>query len=252
MGALEGRIYDMHVHLHEFSDEEVEGIVSSDPDLVLVAVSDDLDSFQRTLRLHEALPDRVIPCAGFHPWRVGEAPLSQVDEILRQAYRADVHCVGEVGLDRRFVPHTWEAQLGVFTQFVRYAVEIDGFLNIHAPDAWGDTLSVILGAGVRRAMFHWYTGPQNLIPVIGEAGYMVSLNPALRIQEKHLSVARVTPLKYIVLESDGPYNYRGLRLTPQLIRETIGIIAREKGVSEAEVLAAARANSERLIGRPPP
>lgn len=245
--AGRARIYDMHVHLYEFSDHEIKNIIEKDPDIVLVAVSDDLESLERTIKLHEEYPERIVPCAGFHPWSIGEAPLSQVDEILRIAYRTDITCIGEVGLDRKFVPQTWETQIDVFGKFVEYAVEVDGFLNIHSPDAWQDALSILLDAGVEKAMFHWYTGPQNLLPAIGEAGFKVSLNPALKIQKKHLAIARIAPLDYIVLESDGPYNYRGLRLTPLLIKEAVGLIAKEKGVSESDVIEAARENSERLL-----
>ncbi len=241
------RIYDMHVHLYEFGDSEIEEMLTKNPDLVLVAVSDDLDSLERTLRLYEAYPDRIVPCAGFHPWSIGEAPLSQVDEILRIAYRSDVACIGEVGLDKKFVPHTWETQLEVFKRFLEYAAEVDSFVNVHSPDAWQDALSLLLSSGVGKAMFHWYTGPQDLIPVIGEAGYKVSLNPALKIQKKHLAIARTVPLEYIVLESDGPYNYRGLRLTPLLIKEAVDVIAKERRVNALDVLEAAKVNSERLI-----
>ncbi len=245
--ARRARIYDMHVHLYEFSDHEIKDIIENDPDIVLVAVSDDLDSLGRTLSLHEEYPERIVPCAGFHPWNIGEVPLSQVDEILRIAYRSDITCIGEVGLDRKFVPQTWETQVEVFRKFVKHAVEVDGFLNIHSPDAWQDALSMLLDAGAKKAMFHWYTGPQNLLPAIGEAGFKVSLNPALKIQRKHLAIARIAPLDYIVLESDGPYNYRGLKLTPLLIKEAISLVAKEKGVSASDVIEAAKANSERLI-----
>lgn len=65
------RVYDMHVHLHEFSLGEVEEILEADKSLVVVAVSDDLESAWRTLDLWHAFGRRVVPCMGFHPWNVG-------------------------------------------------------------------------------------------------------------------------------------------------------------------------------------
>ena len=237
----------MHVHLYEFSDEEVEEILEKDPDLVLVAVSEDVESLERVLELRERFPDRIVACAGLHPWNIGEEPLAQVEELLRTAYRGDLACIGEVGLDRKFVPHTWEVQVQVFEAFLRYAGEVGALVNIHAPDAWADALAMLVDYDIERAMFHWYTGPQDLVGVIGSYGYKVSLNPALRIQKKHRAIARVAPLDYIVLESDGPYNYRGLRLNPLMIRETIEVVAAEKGVEPGAVAEAARWNSERLL-----
>ncbi len=237
----------MHVHLYEFSDEEVESILSKMPGATLVAVSEDVESLVRVAELASSYKGRVVACAGFHPWNIGEEPIQQAEELLRAAYRMDLACIGEVGLDRRFVPDTWSAQLEVFRAFLEYAVEVDGMVNIHAPDAWRDAFSMLLGAGVRRALFHWYTGPQDLAWAIGEAGYRVSVNPALRIQRKHRAIAKAVPLDYMVLESDGPYNYRGLRLTPLMIPEAIGIVAEEKGVAAEEVAEAAARNSESLL-----
>ena len=59
--------------------------------------------------------------------------------------------------------------------------------------------------------------------------------------------AAAAPLEYIVLESDGPYNYRGLRLSPAMIPEAARVVAEIKGVPVERVLEAARRNSERLL-----
>ena len=241
------RIYDMHVHLYEFSDVEVEEILEKDPGLVLVAVSEDVESLERVLELRDRFPNRIVACAGLHPWNIGEEPLAQVEELLRAAYHWDLACVGEVGLDRKFVPHTWEAQVQVFTRILREARDAGALVNIHAPDAWRDALALLLDYEIERALFHWYTGPLDLIPSIGEAGYKVSINAAIRIQKKHQRVAAHTPLEYMVTESDGPYNYRGLRLSPAMIPETVKLIAEIKGVNPQEVEEATRRNAERLL-----
>ncbi len=251
-GLAAGRLYDMHCHCSELGLGELERVLDSTPGLVVVAVSEDPESLAETLELARSLPGRLVPCAGFHPWVIGEKPLSGLDEVLRAAYRHGVACLGEVGLDRKFVPHTWHVQLKVFQAVLRAAGELDALVNIHSPGAWREALALLLEHNVERAMFHWYTGPQDLIPAIGEAGYKISINAALKIQRKHQAIARAAPLDYIVTESDGPYNYRGLKLSPAMIPETINIIAKLKDTTPEAVEEAARRNAEKLLAASKP
>jgi TatD DNase family protein len=241
-------VVDMHAHLHEYTTSEVSGILERDREIIIVAVSDDLESLGKTLELHEAFGDRVVPCAGLHPWSIGERSLAEADEILRLALRHGLKCLGEVGLDRRFVDHTrWEAQLALFSRFLEAARELDAVVNIHSVDAWRKTLSMLVEKGVTKAVFHWYTGPLDLLPLMREQGYMVSINPAVRIQEKHMRVALAADPAHMVFESDGPYNYRGLKLNPLMVRDRIRVVAERRGVDPEWLAGTALGNAMKLL-----
>ncbi len=242
------KIYDMHCHAYEFDTGEIADILENAPNIRIVAVSDDLESFYKTLELHDLFPEKIIPCAGFHPWNIGKRSLQEVDEVIRQAYKNGIHCIGEIGLDKKFVdPNTWPAQQAIFTRFLQVANELDAYVTVHSPYAWREALTLMVEIGVENAMFHWYTGPLDLIDEIISSGYYISINPALKIQSKHRRVAEHTPLEHMVFESDGPYNYRGLRLSPLMIYETIEEVASLKKVSVDTVLSHASLNSERLL-----
>ncbi len=246
--SVDARIYDMHCHLHEYSLSEVEEILSNAKDTVIVAVSEDVESFLKTIEYYQIFPERIIPCAGFHPWSIRERSLSEAEELARLAVRHGIACIGEVGLDAKFLPlETWDAQVKIVRLFLRTASEIDAYVTLHAPNAWRPLLEILVEEGVRKAMFHWYTGPLNLIDEIVSYGYKISLNPAIKIQEKHRKVARHAPLESIVFESDGPYKYRGLRLDPRMIPESIKIVAELRGTKPETVAEAARENSARLL-----
>lgn len=245
------RLYDMHVHLYQFPAREIEDILGSDPSLILVAVSDDAESAMKTLELAEVYDGRVIPCVGYHPWNLKEGgSISESRESLRIAYKAGVKCIGEVGLDRKFLPEdTWPVQLEIFREWVKAAAELDAMVNIHSPGAWQQALEEARRLGAPRAMFHWYTGPVHLIREIRGSGYYISINPAVKIQKKHQAVVEAAGLDDIVFESDGPYNYRGLRLNPLMIKDTtLDIVSGVKGVSRDEVAARVEANSRLLLG----
>ncbi len=242
------RYIDAHSHLHEFSDADVKRILEA-LDILVVAVSDDLESSVRTLRLASEYPGRVKPCLGLHPWSVGEveAPVEQAREIARLAAREGVDCIGEVGLDTKFVPETIEKQREVFMVFVEMAKELDAFMNLHTAGTWEEVYEIVSKAGVERANFHWYTGPHHLLEKLRASGYSISINPAVQIQKKHQEIVKKAPLDMMLVESDGPYEYRGLKLSPLMVPQVVAQIAELKGVPVTEVEDAVRRNAVRLL-----
>jgi len=223
---------DAHVHLHEDPSMLTEGIT-------VVAVSDDLDSSERTLELD------AIKCIGIHPWSVPQSSEGELKRIGNMAESAD--CLGEVGLDYRFVGSR-EKQRTFFEYFLDIAREYDLPLNLHALDAWRDVFDLLLRHDIRRAYFHWYNGPLDLIEEIVGQGYFIGINAAIKIQRKHLRVLERTPLSRLITESDGPYNYRGLRLSPSLIPELTVKVAEVKGVSVESVVSVVRSNLHAWLG----
>ncbi len=226
-------VVDSHVHLYEFSDKEIESIMENDKELVIVAVSDDVESALRTYEIAELYKGRVVPCVGFHPWNLREGRgLQEAWEAARAAYRLGVTCIGEVGVDRKFVDKSLlSLQIDIFKLMVRMAAELGAGLNIHSPDAWSIVLGILAEEGYGKAILHWYTGPVTLLESMRSLGVKASINAAIRIQKKSIEVAKNAPLDIVVFESDGPYEYKGLRLNPLMTRETIRIVANMRGVN---------------------
>jgi len=243
-------VVDSHVHLYEFSDREIEEILERDKELIVVAVSDDAESALRTYEIAETYKGRVIPCVGFHPWNIKEGRgIAQAWEAARLAYRLGVTCIGEVGVDRKFLDRsTLPLQLEIFRVMVRAARDLGAGLNIHSPDAWSLALGVLAGEGYGKAVLHWYTGPLTLLEAMRSLGVKASINAAIRVQRKSVEVAKAAPLDMIVFESDGPYEYRGLRLTPLMTRETVRIVAEMRGVDADRLAAEAAARSLAVFG----
>ncbi len=236
-------LYDAHTHLHEFLDSRIAEFVK---EMVIAAVSDDYPSSRRTIDLSNNY-ENIVPCVGIHPWnvdKVGLDELRQVEKLLSEA-----KCIGEVGLDRRFVPpQTFNRQVEFFQTFVSWARDYDLPLNIHAPDAWRDALEMVRRADVDRVLFHWYTGPLNLIQELRDYGYYISINAAIKIQEKSKAVAKEAPLDMILLESDGPYEYRGgITLEPPMVKDAARIIAEIKGISVEDLWDVVSSNFSRLF-----
>ncbi len=228
-------LVDGHIHLHEFSDSEAR-VLCGRSDLLLLAVSDDIASSKKTLELVRRCPN-TFGAVGLHPWEVGN--VNDIEFVLREfkAMAEDplIKAIGEVGLDRKFVPQTYEKQIPVFRFFASLAVETSKPMSIHAAGAWREVLEILEELGVRKAVIHWFTGPLDLLEEIASYRYFIGINAALKIQKKMRDVVRAAPLEVMITESDGPYNYRGLRLGPSMIPDVVRFIAETKGVDEEEV-----------------
>lgn len=231
-------MYDSHVHCHEFPPEE---LGEYKREWTLVCVSDDLASSRKTAEI-----SGVVRCLGIHPWRVDKAEPNELAETLKLVEKTEASCIGEVGLDKRFVPHSFDKQRELFRAFLRLARELDLPVNVHAPDAWADVVEELRKADVDKALIHWYTGPLEYLDAIRDLGYFISINPAIAIQKKHQEVAKAADRRIVVLESDSPYEYRGMRLAPPVINKTVEKLAELWGEPKDVVMEIVESNAKRL------
>jgi len=234
--------FDAHCHLHEFDEEEIKSF----KDFIIVAVADDLETSNKTLTLAQK-HGNILPCIGIHPWVVDKTPMSHLRDLERLLANHEVAGIGEVGLDKKFVPNTYSRQLEFFKAFIKMAVDYDLPMNIHAPDAWRDVYELLIRHDVDKAVIHWYTGPLDLLEEIVGKGYYISINPAIELQKKHMRIAVEVDLRAMLVESDGPYEYRGLKLTPKMIPKLIALIADMRRIRVQELQSMVEMNFRRLF-----
>ncbi|RLE63813.1 MAG: TatD family deoxyribonuclease [Thermoprotei archaeon] len=238
--ASSSRLVDAHCHLYEFPSEEVEKY----QEYRILAVSDNFESSLKTLKLAERF-DNVIPCIGLHPWEVRENCLEEVEQILKLAPKA--LCLGEIGLDKLFTPQTFKLQLKVFSEFLKFSKEYELPVNVHAAGAWREVYDLIRRYDIEKAVFHWYSGPLDLLEEIVGSGYFITINPTVTINKKHMRALQAVELENVLTESDGPYKYRGFYLKPELVKEVVKTIAKVKEVEVENVVAQVYRNLERFL-----
>jgi TatD DNase family protein len=242
-----GYYVDVHSHAHEYSVEDL-AVFLAENNIVMVGVSDDYESSLKTIQLSKLFTDRFMPCIGLHPWEVKDwTAVGEARHIVELALENRVKCLGEVGLDTKFVGETIHVQREVFRVFLEAARDYNLMLNLHTAGTWDEVLSLLEKYDIEMANFHWYTGPLNLLKEIYDAGYTISINPAVKIQQKHRNVVKHAPLEIMLTESDSPYEYRGLRMKPPLVRDVVKIIAEIKGLDEDYVANVVWDNFRRKI-----
>ena len=235
-------LVDAHCHAHAFSDMELKEFSK----IKIIAVSEDVESSGKTIDLSRRF-DNIIPFIGIHPWNLESTSARELEEVLRSLKLGEAMGIGEVGVDGRIKKNV-RKQIEVFKLFCEVSAELGLPMNIHALGAWDEVFEIMLKMDIRRALFHWYTGPIRLLKDIGEAGYYISINPAVKIQPKHRRILENAELDMIITESDGPYNYRGLKLKPTMISDLIEFISNIKDVDRISLEKIIERNFERLLG----
>lgn len=247
MVMLNYEYVDVHSHVHEYNDNALQEILASE-NIVIVAVGDDFESSRRVVELSRAYSSRIVACVGLHPWSIKnlDDSLREAERVIRLALENNVHCLGEVGLDTKFVAETIDAQREVFKLFLETARDHSLILNLHTAGTWEEVYRLLIRYDIPYANFHWYTGPLHLLRELVEAGYSISVNPAVFIQKKHQKVVQSAPLEIMLTESDSPYKYKGIEMHPRLVIDVVREIGRLKGVSADEVKEVIKENFERL------
>jgi len=100
-------------------------------------------------------------------------------------------------------------------------------------------------------VFHWYSGPIDLIPRIAGDGYYMSASPALLYNPYHAEAINAVPLSNLLLETDAPVQYRELAARPVHVQVTLREVARVKGMSLEEIAAQTTKNAKACFGLGP-
>jgi TatD DNase family protein len=240
MGSMEERgdpffrLIDTHAHLDEVQD--LEGALKRAQDAgiqAIVGVGTDLASNEKILQLAVRFPNLVLPAVGLHPWRLEKIdPAAQLGFIEKELPR----CValGEVGLD--FALKTpREEQEDVLRGLLALAQREKKPVLLHARRAWTEALGMLKMQGIERAIFHWYSGPLDILQQVIAQGYWVSATPAAAYSERHRLAIQAAPLDQLVLETDAPESYRGARSEPKDLLKTLQAVSELKGQPPGEI-----------------
>lgn len=236
------RIVDAHCHYYAYREEEYRKFGN----ITIAAVSEDYKSSVKTCALSKRLSN-IAPFIGIHPWNINDSINEELIQIISLINNEKVAGIGEVGLDFRFSNAPKELQTKLFEEFCKIASEKKLPLNVHAYSAWREALAIAVKNEVRAVLFHWYTGPEDLLKEIKDHGYFISINPTVTIQPRQRRIIEKASDESILTESDGPYVYRSIRLDPSMIRNTLGIISQIRKLSIDEVSQLISNNYERYI-----
>lgn len=227
---------DGHAHLSELKDlDRAIDEARRHGIRAIIGVGMNLRSNRRTLDIAEQYPGFVFPAVGYHPWEIRQGEIEDTLSFV-EAHIDRCIAIGEVGLDYK-VKVKKTLQREVFERIVDLSVRYDKPLILHCRYSHRRVFNTIREAEVRRAVFHWYSGPPDLVPEIVSAGYHVSATPALRYSPPHREGIRQAPIERILVETDCPVAYDGRESRPADVGNTVGEVARIKDMSDENAAA---------------
>lgn len=255
-------IVDSHCHLHDpvFADLPSALARALQCDVWgVVAVGCDPASNRRTLAAAAAHAKSVWAAIGFHPdWPgLAEAELAEVEAQLA-AHHSRIVALGEVGLPWYSLEGSGDAAARMargreqLSRLLDLAARYDLAVIVHAPHgAAVGALETLQGAGIERAVFHWHKAPVEVTRAILDAGYLVSVTPEVVYRDRDRELAQWAPLDSLLVESDGPWPYRGefesIPSGPWLASRVAEEVAKIKRLPVDEVMYRVSENTCRLF-----
>jgi len=245
------KLIDTHAHLDEIPD--IEGALERAKDAgvrAIVGVGTDRASNEKILHLAERFPGFVLPAVGLHPWRLDGADLESNMRLIEKELPRCV-ALGEVGLD--FAIQTpRERQEEILRRLLAVAFQEKKPVLLHARRAWKEALRLLQSVPVDRAIFHWYSGPPDILQEIFAQGYLISATPAAAYSARHRQALLAAPGNRLVLETDAPEKYEGNPSEPRDLLKTLQAVSALRQEPPEEVASRAWDNSVaffRLFGK---
>ncbi len=228
----------------------------------MISVGTSPEDAQRAAELAAAHP-AVFAAAGVHPHHAAEnRDRARVHETLGLlAAQPRVVALGEMGLDRHYPEPPIDMQRNLLEWQLAVAAELPRSLPIiiHNREATDETLAVLRASGLapERFVFHCFTGSDAELDAILAFGARVGFTGIITFKSARnlaQATARV-PLDRLLTETDAPYltpePYRKIKTNePRYIPEVVRVLARQRSMTEAQIIAVTEANARRFFGLP--
>jgi TatD DNase family protein len=233
---------DGHAHLNEI--EAVEGALARAQEAGLtgiVAVGMDVASNQTTLELSRRFPHLIYPAVGYHPWSITPEGVEDNLAFIRE-HLAGCVALGEVGLDYQAKVKK-KVQQEVLAALLDLAARENKPVILHTRFSQPRALRMVKEAGIARAVFHWYSGPLEVLQEILAEGYFISATPALAYSPPHQAAVQAAPLSRILIETDAPVVYQEKVSEPADLVVSARELSRVKGIELSQVIETTTANA---------
>lgn len=216
---------------------------------------DDLASAVPIAEKHEW----IYASVGIHPHEAQHATEAHFERLPEAARNPKVIALGEIGLDYHYDHSPRDVQKSVFVRQMEIARELKLPIVIHCREAWEDLAKLVethwKPAGV-GGIVHCFSGSLSDAKRFVDWGFLISFAGTLTFKnaDAQRAIACEVDLASLLIETDCPYlapvPYRGKRNEPSFVVETARVLAKERGISEAELGAHLLHNFERLFQLP--
>lgn len=141
---------------------------------------------------------------GLHPLLAAE---NRHEVTNFKKYISQTSYIGEIGLDfsKEGYP-TKDAQIEVLRELLSAIKGKNKIVSVHSRRAEKELFSLLCEYEIPNVIFHWFSGPSNLVPAIIERGYYFSVNEAMCLSNNGRQIIARIPTERLLTETDAPYN----------------------------------------------
>ena len=239
-------LIDTHCHLEmdEFNNDR-DAMIRRARDAgleALITIGSDLAGNAGGFALSEKY-DFVYAAVGFHPHDAKDFTEEIFNQIKEWATPrgGKVVAIGEIGLDYHYDHSPRAVQQEVFRKQLAFAKEVDLPVVIHSREAEKDTLEILRQSGVKKGVFHCFSGDRKMAEQVMEMGFHISIAGPVTFKKAtglH-EIARIIPDTSLLIETDAPYltpePFRGKRNEPSYLVHTAAAIAALRGVTLEDI-----------------
>lgn len=256
---------DAHCHLEyiENANEVIKEARQMGMAAIVTSIADIKDK-EKVLAFHRNNPDFVFVCLGFHPEVMKDytdADIGDYIEFIKQN-KKDISAIGETGLDYNWNTKAVEQARSkeIFQRFVELSKELRLPLVIHSRngrdnkegsnEGIGDAIEILKKNNCKHVMMHCFSGSESQLKTCLSEDWLISFATIICKSFKHQRLAKQTPLKQMVLETDAPWldpDSRELVNRPWKIEKSAEMIAGLKNVTKEEVLEMTMKNAKRFF-----
>jgi TatD DNase family protein len=204
-------LIDTHCHLTFEQYADIDAVIRRSIDTGVtgwITVGTDLNDSRMAVELAGRF-ENMFAAVAIHPHEAKTADKSAIGELKELAQNKKVVAIGETGLDFHYNFSTPQQQRDSFLRHLEIAAELQLPVIIHSREAFDDTMKILEsgGKGVKKVVFHCFSGSVEQAKVVLEKGWYISLTGVVtfRNAEKTRDVAKFVPTERLMIETDSPY-----------------------------------------------
>ncbi len=249
------KLVDTHAHLEQIEDLQAALARAREVGVsAIITAGSNYDSSRWALQVsskRKQCDPKVYATIGVHPLSLDPSKIDRALGFIRKNVDKAVG-VGEIGLDYWFKdvrkdPDKKELQKRLFKNLLEIAKEHGKPVVVHSRGAWKDCLEMVREAKVERAVFHWFSGPLDVLESIIKEKYYISATPAAAYSKEHRAAIQNTPIENILLETDSPVVYQGKTSEPAHVISSLNEVAALKGMEKEAVANKTSRNAVELF-----
>lgn len=236
---------DTHCHVDLYPEPTTVAIEADRARVLTVIVTNLPSAFERAYPHIKSFKNMRL-ALGLHPLVAGQHVAER--ERFRQLIDKTSY-IGEVGLDfSRAGYSTKDLQVESFRFVLRILRDRPKFITLHSRRAEAAVLDLLDEEGRSPVVFHWYSGPLNVLDRALERGHFFSINPAMTESPNGRKIIERLPPERALTESDGPFvRVGGRAVLPADVSRVETYLTRTWGMNKFEVRSKIKGNFLELV-----